>query len=89
MTEDERFFAWLDGELGEEETKLVSAQVAANPSLSSLAERHRALKEKLHLVFNAVPAPRTGLHLVSDRSDELDEQQDENTELSRQSKGER
>ena len=88
MTEDERFFAWLDGELGEEEARLVSDHVAANPSLSSLADRHRALKEKLRLVF-ALPTPSNGVHLVSDRSAELDEQQDENTEQSRQSKGER
>ena len=83
MTEDELFFAWLDGELGEAEAKQVSDQVAADPPLSSLADRHRALKERLRRAFDTLPSLNTGLHLVSDRSAELDEQQDENCEQRR------
>lgn len=81
--EDERFFAWLDGELGEEEAKLVSDQVAADPSLSSLADKHRALKKKLRRTFDTLPSLDIGPNLVSDRSAELDEQQDENCEQRR------
>ena len=33
MTEDEKFFAWLDGELSGEEAMEMTAQVAADPAL--------------------------------------------------------
>ena len=47
MVEEEKFFAWLDGELPAEEAARVEAEVAANPELSRKAEEHRAMAAKL------------------------------------------
>lgn len=60
MTEDEKFFAWLDGELGDAEAAEMEARVAADPKLARLAEQHRALGARLHGAFDIVtdaPAP--------------------------------
>lgn len=60
MTEDEKFFAWLDGELGDAEAAEMEARVAADPKLARLAEQHRALGTRLHDAFDIVkdaPAP--------------------------------
>jgi len=51
---DERFFAWLDGELPAEEAAEVEAQVAADSELSALAEEHRALQSQLSRAFDPV-----------------------------------
>lgn len=53
-TADERFFAWLDGELPAEEAARVAADVAANPELTRLAEQHRALRAQLRAAFDPV-----------------------------------
>ena len=42
MTGDEKFFAWLDGELEGAEAAEMAARVEADPQLSALAEQHRA-----------------------------------------------
>jgi hypothetical protein len=60
MTDDEKFFAWLDGELGPAEAAEVEATVAGNSELARLADRHRALKAQLRGAFDpiaATPAP--------------------------------
>jgi hypothetical protein len=56
MTEDEKFFAWLDGELEPAEAAGMEAKVAADPELARLAEQHRALGGQLRGAFDAIAA---------------------------------
>jgi hypothetical protein len=56
MVEDEKFFAWLDGELSAEEAARVEAEVAADPELLRKAEEHRAMTASLKGAFDAVAA---------------------------------
>ncbi|MEO5973385.1 MAG: anti-sigma factor [Sphingomicrobium sp.] len=56
MTEDEEFYAWLDGELDEEGAARVAARVAADPALARLAAQHRTLGEGLRGAFAPVMA---------------------------------
>lgn len=53
---DEKFFAWLDGELAGTEAAFVEAQVAADAELSARAARHRALAGRLRTAFDPVAA---------------------------------
>lgn len=60
-SDDEKFFAWLDGELSGEEAAEMEAKVAADPRLARLAEQHRALVSRLRGTFEAVaeaPVPQ-------------------------------
>jgi hypothetical protein len=60
MGGDERFYAWLDGELSGEEAAAMAARVAADPELSRMVEEDRALKARLAAAFGPVaeaPAP--------------------------------
>ena len=54
MTDDPRFYAWLDGELAPDEALKMGRRVAADPALQALAERQRALKRMLSAAFGAV-----------------------------------
>jgi hypothetical protein len=54
MTDDEKFFAWLDGELGPAEAAEVEATVAADPQLQLLAEQHRAFGAQLKGAFEPI-----------------------------------
>lgn len=56
MVEEEKFFAWLDGELPSEEAARVEAEVAADPELSRKAEEHRAMAARLRGAFDMVAA---------------------------------
>ena len=56
MTEDEKFYAWLDGELSADEAARMEAKVAADPKLAKLAEQHRALGAQLRGAFDTVAA---------------------------------
>jgi anti-sigma factor RsiW len=56
MNDDEKFFAWLDGELEPAEAAEVEARVAADPELRRLAEQHRALGNQLRSAFDPVAA---------------------------------
>lgn len=56
MVEEEKFFAWLDGELPPEEAARVEAEVAADSELSRTAEEHRALAASLKGAFGSVVA---------------------------------
>ncbi len=61
MTPDEKFFAWLDGELDPQEAAEMEARVAADPELASLAEQHRRLGARLNGAFDPVaqaPVPQ-------------------------------
>jgi len=75
MTEDEKFFAWLDGELTPTEAADMEAKVAANPQLQQLAEQHRALGAQLSGAFDpiaAAPVPerlQAALHPSADLID--------------------
>jgi hypothetical protein len=53
-TDDEKFFAWLDGELSEADALEMEARVALDPRLSKLAEQHRALGARLKSAFDVV-----------------------------------
>jgi hypothetical protein len=54
MVSDEKFFAWLDGELSPEEAAQVEAEVAADPERSRLAEQHRAMQARLGRAFGTI-----------------------------------
>ena len=56
MISDERFFAWLDGELEPAEAAEVAALVAADPNLQRQADAHRALAGRLGAAFDPVAA---------------------------------
>ena len=52
MTEEEEFFAWLDGELDAETAARVEARVASDPALAEQARAHRALAGQLRDAFD-------------------------------------
>ena len=54
MTDEEEFFAWLDGELDGEAAAKVEARVAADPALAKQARAHRALGAGLRGAFDPV-----------------------------------
>ena len=56
MISDERFFAWLDGELEPGEAAEVAALVAADPELQRKAEAHRSLGARLGAAFDPIAA---------------------------------
>ena len=65
MTDEENFYAWLDGELGGAEADKVTARVAADPILAVEAERQRRLIGDLRAAYAPViesnlAAPRFG-----------------------------
>lgn len=56
MTDEEMFFAWLDGELDRADAARVEARVAADPELQQLAEQHRSLGSRLRSAFDPIAA---------------------------------
>lgn len=54
---DEKFFAWLDGELTGAEAAAVEAAVAGDPELTRRAEQHRALSRTLRAFDEVASAP--------------------------------
>lgn len=60
MSEEEEFFAWLDGELHGEAADRVAARVAASPELAARAEQHRKLAVGLRGAFDTVMADDVG-----------------------------
>jgi hypothetical protein len=65
MTEDEKFFAWLDGELGPADAAEMEAKVAADPALARLADQHRALDAQLKDAFDPIVTAPVPEHLES------------------------
>jgi hypothetical protein len=62
VTADEKFFAWLDGELDPAESAEMEARVESDPRLSRLAQEHRALAARLRHAFDKVaeaPVPES------------------------------
>ncbi|MEO5773565.1 MAG: anti-sigma factor [Sphingomicrobium sp.] len=51
---DEKFFAWLDGELDDRAAAEMEARVAADPELAKAAEEHRAFAHKLRAAFDPI-----------------------------------
>ena len=54
MNDDEKFFAWLDGELAPAEAAAMDARVAADPQLAALAAQHREFSAQLKGAFDPV-----------------------------------
>lgn len=74
MIEEEKFFAWLDGELSAEEAARVESEVAADPVLSRKAEEHRALTAGLRGAFASVataPVPERIAAAVNQSADNV------------------
>ena len=70
MISDERFFAWLDGELDPAEAAAIDELVAADRELQQRADAHRALGRRLGAAFDAlaeapIPAALRGADVVS------------------------
>ena len=65
MVEDEKFFAWLDGELPPEEAARVEAEVAGDPDLARKAEMHRAMAASLKEAFASVAAAPVPEHVAA------------------------
>lgn len=53
MTEEEAIFAYIDGELGDEERARIGAAIDADPALQAMVAEHRALAARLHGTFSA------------------------------------
>ena len=60
---DEKFFAWLDGELSPADAALVEAEVAKSPELTRSARQHRAMQARLTAAFDTVAAQPVPEHL--------------------------
>ncbi|QDP19389.1 anti-sigma factor family protein [Sphingomonas xanthus] len=56
MITDEIFFAWLDGELDEAESRRVGIAIAADPVLAERARQHRAMQADLTRAFDPILA---------------------------------
>jgi hypothetical protein len=54
MNDNDKFFAWLDGELGPAEAAEMELRVASDPQLQRLADQHRALGSQLRSAFDPV-----------------------------------
>jgi len=54
MTDDEEFFAWLDGELDDDKAAEVEARVRASSELTARAAEHRKLASGLQTAFGLV-----------------------------------
>lgn len=65
MSADEKFFAWLDGELEPAEAAEMEARVAADKELKELADQHRALKSTLRGAFDPIANSPVPEHLVA------------------------
>ena len=66
MIDDERFFAWLDGELEPAEAAAVGALVAADPALQRKAAAHRDLGNRLSQAFDQVAAAPVPASLIAE-----------------------
>lgn len=73
MIDEEKFFAWLDGELSDDEATEVERQVASDPELQRRADEHRALTAGLRNAFTPfaeAPLPARLTELVEPRAAE-------------------
>ena len=75
MSADDKFFAWLDGELSGAEAAQMAARVASDPALAALAEQHRAMQARVKGAFDAVarsPVPQRLERAASQQSNVVD-----------------
>lgn len=56
MRDDDKVFAWLDGELEGAEAAEIAARVDSDPELAAIADRHRAMQARLKGAFDKVAA---------------------------------
>ena len=54
MIEEEKFFAWLDGELTDAEAADMERLVASDPELTALLQKHRSMEARLRAAFDPV-----------------------------------
>ena len=66
---DDKFFAWLDGELTGAEAAEVEARVVADPALQKLADEHRALGARLKSAFDPIAAAPVSLAAYAPAAD--------------------
>lgn len=52
MIDDQKFFAWLDGELNADDSAAVEREVKGDPRLSARAEQHRTMQAQLKGAFD-------------------------------------
>ena len=64
MNADEKFFAWLDGELSGADAAEMEAKVAADPELAHFADEHRALKFRLKDAFDPIAEAAVPTRLI-------------------------
>ena len=72
MPDEERLFAWLDGELGEEDAAIFAERVRTSARLRQLADQHLALKQYMSQVFEPIagqPLRHIG-NIAADNDDE-------------------
>lgn len=72
---DEKFFAWLDGEISPAESAEMEARVAADPELAALARQHRVFGARLADAFAPVaaePVPDRITSALTPRSNVVD-----------------
>ncbi len=65
MIADDIFFAWLDGELEDDDAERVAAEVQSDPELAARAERHRAMQRRLKAAFDPVADARVPDRLLA------------------------
>jgi hypothetical protein len=74
MSDDEKFFAWLDGELSGDEAAAMERRAHDDPRLAELADRHRAMQVRLKAAFDPIaeaPVPER-LSNLTDRHEVID-----------------
>ena len=74
MNDDEKFFAWLDGELGADEATEMERRVARDPRLLQMAEQHRQMQAQLKRTFDPIaeaPVPEQLLSAIHNRKAEV------------------
>ena len=65
MGVDDKFFAWLDGELEGAEAAEMAARVESDPELAALAEEHRAMGARLKSAFDSVAEAQVPDRLIA------------------------
>jgi hypothetical protein len=65
MSADEKFFAWLDGELSASEAAEMEGKIAADPQLARLAEQHRAMGARLRSAFDTIAEAPVPEHIAA------------------------
>lgn len=70
MTDNAKFFAWLDGELSGDEAIEMEARVASDPALQTLAANHRALAARLRGAFAAIAVEPVSLAAFAPATDD-------------------